>query len=73
MPLINNTGDPSLDYIASGLRGEISGAISQIGSMAVISDSSLNFVDTEQNTAKQIAKNLYLDHRQLQALRKIFS
>jgi len=62
MPLINNTGDPSLDYIASGLRGEISGAISQIGSMAVISDSSLNFVDTEQNTAKQIAKNLDLDH-----------
>ena len=62
MPLINNTGDPSFDYIASGLRGEISGAISQIGSMAVISDSSLNFVDTEQNTAKQIAKNLDLDH-----------
>ena len=62
MPLINNTGNPSLDYIASGLRGEISGAISQIGSMAVISDSSLNFVDTEQNTAKQIAKNLDLDH-----------
>mgnify|MGYP001207536034 FL=1 len=62
MPLINNTGDPSLDYIASGLRGEISGAISQIGSMAVISNTSLNFVDTEQNTAKQIAENLDLDH-----------
>ena len=62
LPIINNTGDPSLDYIASGLRGEISGAISQIGSMAVISDSSLNFVDTVENTAGQIAKNLELDH-----------
>ncbi len=62
MPLINNTGDPSLDYIASGLRGEISGAISQIGSMAVTSDTSLNFVDAGQNTAEQVAKNLDLDH-----------
>ena len=61
-PLINNTGDPSLEYIASGLRGEISGAISQIGSMAVISDTSLNFVDTQENTAAQVAKNLGLDH-----------
>ena len=62
MPLINNTGDPSLDYIASGLRGEISGAISQIGSMAVTSDTSLNFADTGQNTAEQVAINLDLDH-----------
>ena len=62
MPLINNTGDPSLDYIASGLRGEISGAISQIGSMAVTSDASLNFVDTEENTTGQVAKSLGLDH-----------
>jgi adenylate cyclase len=62
MPLINNTGDPSLDYIASGLRGEISGAISQIGSMAVTSDASLNFVETEENTTGQVAKNLGLDH-----------
>ena len=62
MPLINNTGDPSLDYIASGLRGEISGAISQIGSLAVISDNSLDFVDIDQNAAEQVAKNLDLDH-----------
>ena len=62
MPLINDTGDPSLDYIASGLRGEISGAISQIGSMAVTSDTSLNFVDTQENTTGQVAKNLGLDH-----------
>ena len=62
MPLINNTRDPSLDYIASGLRGEISGAISQIGSMAVTSDASLNFVDTEENTTGQVAKSLGLDH-----------
>ena len=62
MPLINNTGDPSLDYIASGLRGEISGAISQIGSMAVTSDTSLNFTDTVEKTAGQVAKNFGLDH-----------
>ena len=62
MPLINNTGDTSLDYIASGLRGEISGAISQIGSMAVTSDASLNFIDTEENTTGQVAKSLGLDH-----------
>ena len=62
MPLINNTGDTSLDYIASGLRGEISGAISQIGSMAVTSDASLNFLETEENTTVQVAKNLGLDH-----------
>ena len=62
MPLINNTGDPSLDYIASGLRGEISGAISQIANIAVISDNSLDFVDTDKNAAELIAKNLGLDH-----------
>ena len=62
LPLINDTGDPSLEYIASGLRGEISGAISQIGSMAVISDTSLSFIDTEESTAAQVAKNLGLDH-----------
>ena len=62
MPLINNTSDTSLDYIASGLRGEISGAISQIGSMAVISNNSLDFVATDQNAAELVAKNLGLDH-----------
>jgi len=62
LPLINNTGDPALDYIATGLRGEISGSISYVNSLNVISDSSLNFIALEDFTVAQVAQNLNLDH-----------
>ena len=62
MPVLNQTGDPTLDYIASGLTSEISGAISKISTLNVISDSSVNVTFSDNATIEQVSQELSLDH-----------
>ena len=62
LPVLNQTGDPTLDYIASGLTSEISGAISKISTLNVISDSSVNVTFSDNATIEQVSQELSLDH-----------
>ena len=62
MPIINATADPKLDYIAAGLRNEISGSLSKISNMHVISNSSINMASLENNRFLEISNQLDLDH-----------
>ena len=51
-----------LDYIVAGLRNEISGSLSQISSMDVISNSSINAESLQNQSFLEISKQLDLDH-----------
>ena len=62
VPFINATDDPKLDYIVAGLRNEISGSLSQISSMDVISNSSINAASLQNQSFLEISKKLGLDH-----------
>jgi len=62
MPFVNATGNPKLDYVAAGLRNEISGSLSQISSMDVISNSSISATSLQNLSFGQITEELDLDH-----------
>ena len=62
VPFINATDDPKLDYIVAGLRNEISGSLSQISSMDVISNSSINAASLQNQSFLEISNKLGLDH-----------
>lgn len=62
VPFINKSDDPKLDYIVAGLRNEISGSLSQISSMDVISNSSINAESLQNQSFLEISKQLDLDH-----------
>ena len=62
VPFINKSDDPKLDYIVAGLRNEISGSLSQISSMDVISNSSINVDSLQNQSFLEISKQLDLDH-----------
>ncbi len=61
-PFINATDDAKLDYIVAGLRNEISGSLSQISSMDVISNSSINAASLQNQSFLEISNKLGLDH-----------
>ena len=58
VPFINATDDPKLDYIVAGLRNEISGSLSQISSMDVISNSSINAASLQNQSFLEISNKL---------------
>ena len=62
VPFINATDDAKLDYIVAGLRNEISGSLSQISSMDVISNSSVNAASLQNQSFLEISNKLGLDH-----------
>ena len=62
LPIINDTGDKTLDYVSTGITSEISGALSQISTMDVISNNSVNLISLEELTLEQIVDNFALDH-----------
>jgi len=62
VPFINESDYPKLDYIVAGLRNEISGSLSQISSMDVISNSSINAASLQNQSFLEISKQLDLDH-----------
>ena len=62
LPFVNATGNPKLDYVAVGLRNEISGSLSQISSMNVISNSSIDATSLRNLSHGQITEGLDLDH-----------
>ena len=62
VPFINATDDAKLDYIVAGLRNEISGSLSQISSMDVISNSSINAASLQNQSFLEISNKLGLDH-----------
>tara|TARA_Y100000385_G_scaffold258859_1_gene287175 strand:- start:80 stop:1951 length:1872 start_codon:yes stop_codon:yes gene_type:complete len=62
LPLVNLTGDPKLNYIASGLSNEISGSISRVSTISVIANSSVDLITLDNFNLEEISERFSLDH-----------